>query len=98
MKKSVIILIGIIYIASIFVVGFFGMKVKNYNVMVYIEDIEWNSFANWTSKSAVGIEKYYSSNCFNSDYYICCFYLKNYVIFFSKISDKVSYSRYCYYP
>ena len=40
MKKSVIILIGIIYIASIFVVGFFGMKVKNYNVMVYIEDIE----------------------------------------------------------
>ena len=40
MKKSVIILIGIIYIASIFVVGFFGMQVKNYNVMVYIEDIE----------------------------------------------------------
>ena len=40
MKKSVIVLIGIIYLASIFVVGFFGMKVKNYNVMVYITDIE----------------------------------------------------------
>lgn len=40
MKKSVIVLIGIIYLASIFVVGFFGMKVKVYDTMVYITDIE----------------------------------------------------------
>ena len=40
MKKSVIILIGIIYVASIFVVGFFGMKIKSFNTIIYISDIE----------------------------------------------------------
>lgn len=40
MKKSVVILIGIIYIASIFVVGFFGMKVKSFDTIIYITDIE----------------------------------------------------------
>ena len=40
MKKSVVILIGIIYIASIFVVGFFGMKIKAFNTIIYITDIE----------------------------------------------------------
>ena len=40
MKKSVIILIGIIYIASIFVVGFFGMKIKSFDTIIYITDIE----------------------------------------------------------
>lgn len=40
MKKSVIILIGIIYVASIFVVGFFGMQIKAFDAMVYITDIE----------------------------------------------------------
>ncbi len=40
MKKSVIILIGIIYISSIFVVGFLGGKAKAFNEIVYITDIE----------------------------------------------------------
>jgi len=40
MKKSVVILIGIIYVASIFVVGFFGMKIKAFDTIVYITDIE----------------------------------------------------------
>lgn len=40
MKKSVIILIGIIYIASIFVVGFFGMQIKAFDTIIYITDIE----------------------------------------------------------
>ena len=40
MKKSVIILIGIIYVASIFVVGFFGMQIKAFNTIIYITDIE----------------------------------------------------------
>lgn len=40
MKKSVIILIGIIYIASIVFVGFFGMKLTAYDPIVYITDIE----------------------------------------------------------
>ena len=40
MKKSVVIIIGIIYLASIFVVGFFGTKIKAFNEMVYITNIE----------------------------------------------------------
>ncbi len=40
MKKSVVILIGIIYIASIFVVGFFGMQIKAFDTIIYITDIE----------------------------------------------------------
>ena len=40
MKKSVIILIGIIYIASIFVVGFLGGKTKAFNEIVYITNID----------------------------------------------------------
>lgn len=40
MKKSVIVLIAIIYVASIFLVGFFGMKLTVYNPIVYITDIE----------------------------------------------------------
>lgn len=39
MKKSVLILIGIIYISAIVIVGFFGMKVTAYDEMVYITDI-----------------------------------------------------------
>ena len=40
MKKSVIILIAIIYVASIFVVGFFGIQIKAFDTMIYITDIE----------------------------------------------------------
>ena len=40
MKKSIIIIIGIIYIASIFVVGFFGMQIKAFDTIIYITDIE----------------------------------------------------------
>ena len=40
MKKSVLILIGIIYIAAIVVVGFFGMRFTVFEEIVYIEKIE----------------------------------------------------------
>lgn len=40
MKKSTIIMIFVIYIASIFAIGFFGMKVKVYDEVKYIEKIE----------------------------------------------------------
>lgn len=40
MKKSVIVLIAIIYVASIFVVGFFGMQIKAFDTIIYITDIE----------------------------------------------------------
>lgn len=40
MKKSVIILIGIIYIASIVFISFFGMKMVLYNETVYVEKVE----------------------------------------------------------
>ena len=37
MKKSVIILISLIYIASIAIVGFLGLKAKTYNEVIYVE-------------------------------------------------------------
>ena len=40
MKKSVVVLISIIYIAAIFVVGFIGAKRNVFNEMIYITDIE----------------------------------------------------------
>ena len=40
MKKSVVILIALIYVASIAVVGFLGLKAKSYNDVIYVESIE----------------------------------------------------------
>lgn len=40
MKKSTIIIILIVYLASIIVVGFFGMRVKVYDKVKYIKSIE----------------------------------------------------------
>jgi hypothetical protein len=40
MKKSVVVLIGIIYIAAIALVSFFGLKAKEYNSVVYASSIE----------------------------------------------------------
>ena len=40
MKKSVVILIGIIYVASIALVSFFGLQAKMYNEKIYVERIE----------------------------------------------------------
>lgn len=40
MKKSVVILIGIIYVASIALVNFFGLDFKMFNEVVYVESIE----------------------------------------------------------
>lgn len=42
MKKSTIIIIFIIYLASIVLIGFFGMKVKVYDVQKYVQYIEMN--------------------------------------------------------
>ena len=40
MKKSVVVLIGIIYIASIALVSFFGLKYKVFEEVVYVESVE----------------------------------------------------------
>ncbi len=40
MKKSVIIIIALIYIASIALVGFFGLKFKVFEEVVYVNSIE----------------------------------------------------------
>lgn len=40
MKKSVVILIGVIYVAAIALVSFFGLQAKIYNEKVYVEKIE----------------------------------------------------------
>lgn len=39
MKKSVILLIGVIYILAIVVVSFFGLKVETFNDTVYVEAV-----------------------------------------------------------
>lgn len=40
MKKSVIVLIGIIYVIAIAVVSFFGLKIETFNQTVYVTNIE----------------------------------------------------------
>ena len=48
MKKSVIILIGVIYVRAVFAVSFFGLKTQVYNEKVYIERIDiikWSPYA-----------------------------------------------------
>ena len=40
MKKSVILLIFVIYVASIVVIGFFGVKIASYNPTIYVSSIE----------------------------------------------------------
>ncbi len=40
MKKSVIILIGLIYAASIVLVSFFGLQYKKFNEIVYVSSVE----------------------------------------------------------
>ena len=40
MKKSVIILIGIVYVLSIFIVSFLGLKIDAFDQVVYVDRIE----------------------------------------------------------
>ena len=40
MKKSVIILIGVIYILAVAIVSFLGLKVDTYNETIYVTDVE----------------------------------------------------------
>ena len=40
MKKSVVILIALIYVASIVLVGYLGLKAKTYNDVIYVEMLE----------------------------------------------------------
>ena len=40
MKKSVVIVIGLIYVISLFVVTLFGIKHKTFNEIVYVEQVE----------------------------------------------------------
>lgn len=40
MRKSVVIVIGFIYLASFFIIGFFGVKIQRYNQVTYVSDFE----------------------------------------------------------
>ena len=40
MKKSVVILIAVIYVAAVALVSFFGLQAKLYNDKIYVESIE----------------------------------------------------------
>lgn len=43
MKKSVIVLIGIIYILAIVVVSFFGLKIETFNETIYVTEVEYTN-------------------------------------------------------
>ena len=67
MKKSTTLLIFIIYLASIVVIGFFGMKIKIYDEIKYVKSIEMSveaeskkmfSFSDNGIDSATGNKKY----------------------------------------
>lgn len=45
MKKSTILIIFIIYLASIVVIGFFGMKIKVYDEIKYVKEINMQATA-----------------------------------------------------
>ena len=55
MKKSVIILIGVIYILAIVVVSFFGLKIETFNETVYVDNVK---FTNEDIKTANDGSKY----------------------------------------
>lgn len=40
MKKSIILLIFVIYVASIVIIGFFGVKLASYDPVIYVKQIE----------------------------------------------------------
>ncbi len=71
MKKSVILLILIVYIASIMVVGFYGIKIKVYDEKIMVEDIicenleEFNGI-DCAASEIEGYKKLYSQGI---DYY-----------------------------
>lgn len=58
MKKSVVILILIIYIASIAFVGFFGMKMLSYNEVIKPEKVEITNTDLKQTKDSEGDYKY----------------------------------------
>ena len=80
MKKSVILLILIVYVASIMVVGFYGIKIKVYDEKIMVEDIvcenleEFNGIDCATSEKE-GHKKLYSQGI---DYYATKKYLDEY--------------------
>ena len=41
MKKSVIILIGVIYVMAIAIVSFFGLKMETFNETIYVDKVEF---------------------------------------------------------
>lgn len=40
MKKSVIVMIGVIYVLAIAIVSFFGLQIETFNQTIYVEKIE----------------------------------------------------------
>lgn len=53
MKKSVIILIGIIYIMAIAIVSFFGLQMETFDETIYVEKVEFTNESIQTTKSGL---------------------------------------------
>lgn len=72
MKKSIIITILLVYLASIIIVGFFGISVKVYEVVKYVQSIEmsvesnnpnaytWKDMSESTGKHKYELEVHFS--------------------------------------
>lgn len=64
MKKSIIITILLVYLASIILVGFFGISVKVYDVVKYVQSIEMSVESNnpdaydWQAEEYAGTGKH----------------------------------------
>ena len=71
MKKSVILIIGIVYIVSIVIVGFFGGKMQVYNPTIYVEDISYTIQGEGVRRIELTPEAKLEQGC--DDYYIVPF-------------------------
>lgn len=62
MKKSVILLIAIVYIASIFIVGLMGIQMKVYDKIVYVEEIKYVPLGQLNEEKSTAEKEYYENS------------------------------------
>lgn len=57
MKKTSIIAIAIVYLVAIILVGFFGIRMKVYDPVIYVEKIAWNA-SEYENNKLFSVSKY----------------------------------------
>ena len=96
MKKSMIIAILIVYIASIVVVNFFGLEIKNFDGNIYVKDIQCNVVIQRETNAEVTV----NSNVTNDDrvWYMFSFVQGNYDANNLEENPNVAFIDYRVYP